>query len=110
VKDMPQGFDGALAWTTFRFREPQEGRPEQPLDRACRETYNRMSGENRPYGETNPINFSCGGLRLVETIIQLAGPNPTRQSWKHAAQRVTGFQFPFMFGGSFGPGKFDWAA
>ena len=39
-----------------------------------------MSGENRPYGETNPINFSCGGLRLVETIIQLAGPNPTRQS------------------------------
>ena len=106
VKNMPASFDGAIAWTFSRYKEPNEGYPEQPVDRACRDTYNRVTGENHPYGETNPIGFSCGSIRLFEAIVNLTGANPTRASWKDAVQRLTNFQYPFMFGGTFGPDDF----
>src|SRR5205807_7519234 len=88
VKNMPPSFDGAIAWTFSRYKEPEEGYPEQPIDRACRDTYNRVTGENHPYGETNPIGFSCGSIRLFEAIVNLTGANPTRASWKNAVQRL----------------------
>jgi hypothetical protein len=110
VKNMPASFDGALATTANRsVFEAREGYPEPPTERACRETFNRVTGANWTYGQTGPYADACWQVHLFEAIAKEAGPNLTRAGWTAAAQRLGSFPMAGLFGGSLSAGKFDYA-
>lgn len=109
AKNMPPGYDGAIAVTSGRYtHDARAKRPEPPVDRDCREHYNAATGLKYPYGGTNPVMAACAGMRLFQAIATAAGPTLTRATYVGAAQRVGTFAWPGMLGGSLGPGKFDY--
>jgi ABC-type branched-subunit amino acid transport system substrate-binding protein len=106
---MPESFAGSLAYTSFRTGEGRAGRPEVAHDKACREVYERGTGErlDRTTIEYFYAVSACGIVRLFERGMTGAGPNPTRATLSQALQGLGTFEVPYGATGSFGPGKFD---
>jgi ABC-type branched-subunit amino acid transport system substrate-binding protein len=106
---MSDSFDGALAYTSFRTGEAKTGRPEADHDRACREIYERRSGDtlDRAKIEYFYAVTACGIVGLFERGFGGAGPNPTRATFSQALQAIGQFAVPYGSTGSFAPGKFD---
>jgi ABC-type branched-subunit amino acid transport system substrate-binding protein len=106
---MPDSFEGALAYTSFRTGEGRAGRPEAAHDAACREVYERRTGErlDRKTIEYFYAVTACGIVDLFGRGMVGAGPNPTRASLSQALQDLGTFDVPYGSTGSFRPGKFD---
>jgi hypothetical protein len=109
VEDMPRSFQGAIGFTTFHFvRGAREGMPEPGIDRVCRETYNRATGENWKYGDRHPFYNACVQTEIFVRSMIAAGPNPTRASWVANTRKIGNFPLANMFGGGYN-GKTDYA-
>lgn len=111
MENMPSSFDGAVAVTVSRapVRELRERQPEAAVDRTCREFYNGVVEDDVAYGETSPVPYSCGQLRLFAAAAGQLGADVTRRRFGQAVQAQRTYQFPGLFGGGFGPGKLDYA-
>lgn len=111
MENMPPSFDGAISVTVSRApeRELRERQPEAAIDRECREFYNAAVEDDVAYGDTSPVPYSCGQLRLFATAASALGPDVTRGRLGEAVQAQRSFRFPGLFGGGFGPGKLDYA-
>jgi len=109
VKNMPASFNGTIGITVYHYlRGAREGMPEPAADRACRETYNRASGENWKWGtptrsSTRACRRSCSSGRWRPPV-----STPTRGSWTAAVRTLGNFAIPTVFGGGFN-GKTDFA-
>lgn len=106
---MPDSFEGALAYTSFRTGEGRAGRAEPAHDKACRELYEQRAGErlDRTTIEYFYAVSACGIVALFERGMVGAGSNPTRATLSQALQALGTFDVPYGSTGSFRPGKFD---
>lgn len=106
---MPEYFEGAVAYTSFRTGEGRAGQPEAAHDQACRELYERQTGSrlDRREIEYYYAVSACGIVGLFERGMAAAGANPTRETLSRALQQLGAFDVPYGASGSFGPGKFD---
>ncbi len=106
---MPDSFEGALAYTSFRTGEARAGRAEPAHDKACRELYEQRAEDrlDRTTIEYFYAVSACGIVGLFERGMTGAGPNPTRATLSQALQSLGTFDVPYGSTGSFRPGKFD---
>jgi ABC-type branched-subunit amino acid transport system substrate-binding protein len=114
VQAMPESFDGAVAMTSKSSADWRDNVPEPAHDVACRETYERATGESIPRnnGDASNSEYSvtlqlCGITKVFTAAAQAAGPNLTRGSYVEAMQRLGPMEAAFYFGGAFGAGKTD---
>jgi ABC-type branched-subunit amino acid transport system substrate-binding protein len=109
---MPSSFDGAIAITYYPLSTPPD--PEQPVAQTCINEYDQQSGTSFQPSSSNWITqgemtIFCQDINLLATAGRLAGPDLTKA---HFIAAVEGLGSSFNFGGlggSFGPGKTDWA-
>lgn len=106
---MPDGFEGALGYTSFRTGEARAGQPEAQHDAKCRQNYEARTGEviDRTKIVYANVVWACGITDLFARGMAAAGVNPTRGSFTDALQNLGEFPLPFGDRGSFRPGKFD---
>lgn len=111
MENMPASYEGAVAVTVTRAptREARERLPEVAADRECREFFNAAAEDDYAYGETNPVIYSCGQVRLFAAAATAAGPQLTQRTFLDAVQRQRNHLLPGLFGGTFSPGKLDYA-
>jgi ABC-type branched-subunit amino acid transport system substrate-binding protein len=109
---LPKSFDGAIAITYYPFTTPPH--PENPVAHACRDAYNRLTRSNFQPTSSNwatqgYMTMYCQDVSLLATAGRAAGPDLTRSSFVGAVEALSNsFNFGAL-GGSFGPGKTDWA-
>jgi ABC-type branched-subunit amino acid transport system substrate-binding protein len=113
AQNMPPSFDGALAVTSTRSGEIKSGLPETPAQVACREAYERVTGEkvNRETDGSKPsfIGGDCGLLGLVRLAVERVDGPLNRPAFVDAALTIQNFDFPSTAPGSFGQTKFSLA-
>ena len=112
--NMPESFEGSLATTVARTGEDVVNRPEPQVDAACREVYERATGETLPRMKDGEYNntygttlYACGMISLLERAATAAGADLTRPRFSAAMQRLGPVSLPRFGGGAFGVGKFD---
>ena len=116
ANDMPASLDGALGVTgaipgggTKDFT----GFDEPAAAVACRENYERRTGEKLPARGSGDNKYSitllaCDDLRLLQAIADIAGPGFDRDRFVAAVERVGTIDgLASTPAGSFGPGKRD---
>lgn len=110
VRNMPPEFDGAISLTSYRVNEKAAGIPETATERDCRERYNRRAaGKDFAYGDSTPLTRACGQLGVFEAAAKAAGPTLTRDRFLQGLGSLGSFPLTQVFGGSFRPGKTDFA-
>jgi hypothetical protein len=110
VRNMPNDFDGAVSFTSYRVNEKAAGIPEPVVERDCRDRYNkRAGGADYGYGDSTPLQRACGQLGIFEAAAKAAGPQLTRDRFVAALGGLGRVPLPQVVGGSFGPGKTDYA-
>ena len=109
-QNQPAAFDGALAITVRRSGEHLVGRPEPPVERRCRELYERSTGQRLERGAINTSLYTlmCSTFDIFVAGATNAGPDLTRRSLTSGIEAIGGpFAINNMGDGSFGPGKHD---
>lgn len=106
---MPASWNGAIAVSYTGFGRTK-GRPEPALSRECRSRYNKQTGSSMQADDVNVSQTvqACTHLNLLVTAARAVGPDLTRARFSSAVQTLGAFPFHGL-GGSFRPGKFDWA-
>lgn len=102
---MPASFDGAIAFTQGNFvtKEPA-------VDKACRDEFNKASGENVQAGnDAGSLRQFCFWTRTFAAAARAAGTDLTRTGLVAAVQGLGRVALPGMISGSFGGGKTDFA-
>lgn len=112
--NMPRSFEGTLALTAApvgRGTKPQPGWAEPVPAQDCRRIYERESGTRLAARGTNEYSLTmvyCDSVRILASVLQAAGPNPTRTTMRDAVTKVGEIgPLAARTGGSFGPGKPD---
>jgi ABC-type branched-subunit amino acid transport system substrate-binding protein len=104
----PASFIGAIGITYYGFSSPPHG--EEPTSRGCRERFNKLTGSNvRPQASNRFIAQYCTHVNLLVTAAKNAGPELTRARFIAAVQGLGSSWSYGWLGGSFSPGKTDWA-
>lgn len=108
-RNMPDSFDGAVAYTVYRTSEDAAGYPEPATDADCRRIYESRTGRSLPYGDSNynGIVTYCGYLKLWERAVAGAGPQLTRDRWAALSQQIGDAELPVRAPGTLRPGKTD---
>ena len=106
---MPASWNGAIA-ITYRSLPGRAGSPENPLEKECRTRYNKQSGDEFQRDDVNisQILTACTHLDMFVAAAQRAGAELNRGRFSGAVQTLGRFRFAGL-GGTFGPGKLDWA-
>ena len=110
LNGMPDSFDGAISLTYYPSGVTPKN-PETPKSRDCRMRWNKLTGENvQPGGQDyGNITGVCNFVDLLATAGAKAGPALNRQGFTNTVQGLgRSFDFGGM-GGSFGPGKTNYA-
>ena len=107
---MPDSWNGALAITYMPFF-PTKAHHESALSRECRSRYTKQTGASMPANDVNVPQtvLACTNLNLFVTAGRMAGPDLTRTRFSAAVQTFGAAATFDGLGGSFGPGKLDWA-
>ena len=115
VSGMPDSFAGAITITAMRTYDARVDVPEPAVDAACREVYERRSGNDLDRAnDTNALYigtmWACGVVQRFEQAALLAGPELTRAGLASAVTRLGTMPVPYSGGpGTFGPEKLDGA-
>lgn len=110
ARNMPADFEGSISITSYRINEKVAGIPEPEVERDCRERYNRRAGgSDYGYGDSTPLQRACGQLGVFEAAAKAAGPQLTRDRFIGGLAGIGRVPLPQVLGGSFGPGKTDYA-
>lgn len=107
---MPPSFEPAIAITFIRSGEWRTNIPESPTDRACREIYEKGTGETLARSNENGIlvvMLICDISQRFEAAATGAGVTLTRDRLSSAIQALGERPQPFTGGGSYRVGKFD---
>jgi hypothetical protein len=113
VSGMPAGFDGAITVTAMRTYDARVGVPEPAVDAACREVYERRSGNridraNDPNALYVGTMWACGVVQRFELAASRVGVDLTRAGLAQAMPGLGTMQVPYAGGpGTYGPGKLD---
>ena len=116
ANDMPSSLDGALGVTGHipgGGTKDFTGFDEQPAAAACRQNYERRTGEKLPARGSGDNKYSitllaCDDLRILQAIAAVAGPGFDRDAFVAAVERVGTLDgMASNPPGSFGPGKRD---
>lgn len=110
VQNVP-GSTTAVALTAIRDGEHHAKLAEPPKDAACRQRYERASGQvlERGGAKYQTALRACGWVELFVAAARKAGTGLTPQSFSAAMQSVGPFDFPYFAPGAFTPGKFGLA-
>lgn len=109
VEQTGDSFDGAIGITYLRSADAASGVPEQPVARSCRETYNRYAKASLTYAQSDPYFQTCENIAVFARAAALAGVNLTRPGYAQAVQQIPSIELANLYGGSFRPGKRDFA-
>lgn len=109
--NMPQSYDGALAFTFSRNLSGKKPMPTPANAKPCIDTYNKYSGR-KPLSQEPTTSFGltmqyCDNVGLFEKLATLAGPNLTRQTFSDARLKLGRFDPVANAGGTLGPNRFD---
>ena len=114
VANMPASFDGAYALTFIRIAEWRANIPEPPTDAACRQLYEKATGEqlSRNDGAKDNATYNvtmsaCNMTHMLEVAGRATGPELTKTRFSAAMQSLGDFASARFMGGSFRAGKFD---
>lgn len=106
---MPASYGGAIGVTMVRSGEFAAGLPEPDVDRSCRETYEKRTGDT--VGSHNDLRYvvmmACDVVNRFEAAATAAGPELTRDRLAAAIAQLGVRPTPYTGGGSYRPGKTD---
>lgn len=112
VQNMPESFEGALSITISRWGDATAGVPPPPVEKRCREIYERRTGRRMAEYGSNQWGLTVNGCALVDLLaagLRNAGPELTRGAYGTGLQHSGEIPVTQWRGGAFAPGKFDLA-
>lgn len=110
AQSMPSSYNGALGFSMVRSGEGAAGLPEAPVDRTCRETFERRANDTLAHDDDDKryvVLAACDVVARFEAAATLAGPNLTRDGLTAAITRLGVRPTANTGGGSYGPNKTD---
>ena len=114
LKNMPASFfTRAIAVTSTRNGEGRIGKPEQPVDAACRKAYETASSghalDRNASANSDYFNAlaACQVLRTFVQGVTAAGANPTRVAFRDGLSRVGSFDNAYYGPSSFTTARHD---
>lgn len=111
VQNMPADFEGSVGVTSGRLGESRANMPEIPEGAACRQIYERRTGQplDRSQQGYTIAQTACSELQLFAKAGAALGPNLTRAGLAGALMRLGAFTPGYQSPGSFSTGKPDLA-
>jgi hypothetical protein len=105
----PASADGLIALSGLRRHEERAGRPEPAIDAACRDSYNRGSGQSVGRGgdTSDQVIMTCAVVRVFADAASRAGAQLTRARFGASFGQLGRFETPFMMPANFGGNRFD---
>jgi ABC-type branched-subunit amino acid transport system substrate-binding protein len=108
LRSAPPVLDGAIGFNSGAV--PPAGEEETPDVAQCRQEFNDgTDGKDLAAGEENSVTTICGVVDLFVRAATNAGKDLTTQTFVDAVEHLKDFTFPGLLGGTFGPGKTDFA-
>lgn len=104
-------FNHLVSVTSGRVGEGRVGRPEPPVDAACRTAYQTQTASTLDRNANDSRYFNalavCGLFTVLKRGVEAAGPNPTRASFVAAIGGLGAFPNPAYGASSFTPRRYD---
>jgi hypothetical protein len=105
----PASADGLIALSGLRRHEERAGHPEPAMDAACRDSYNRASGQSVGRGgdTSDQVIMTCAVVRVFADAASRSGAQLTRSRFGGAFGQLGRFETPFMMPANFGGNRLD---
>jgi ABC-type branched-subunit amino acid transport system substrate-binding protein len=105
----PTSAEGLIALSGLRRHEERARRPEPAIDAACRDAYNRGSGQSVARGgdTSDQVIMTCAVVRVFTAAAERAGVQITRGRFGGAFGVLGRFETPFMMPANFGGNRLD---
>ena len=111
VQRMPASFDGALA-VTSTVGGPVAARSGQRAQEAfseCLDRYNDATGSDLAWGVEHALGGVCSMMTIFEAAATAVEDDLSQVTFVDAVQQLGDIELPGRHGGSFAPGKTDYA-